>query len=427
MKKITLLLCLLASSFTAIIAQNDTVYPSDTLVDPSFFSSSNILVNWSLDFCPIDTDGTDTTFAPCYTVTYEDFWDTNIDLCPDNMDSVGGFGLHLGDPYLLDSSLFNQMELDGSNIINDTNNYWINFKNLTSGVTIDGGGSPMSNDYCIEADLFLGTSTTWYQSFKILAGPIFMPSPQPYSIATKYAIMKEGILIESKPPSSEGTPAGMGGIIPVDYCGWHPEPAGFGHFHAVPVGIDTAIAASGYPASRFCSSTSTIDQENGYGLAGFTFDGVPLYGPFDSPGTVPTGLDPCDGHTHATPEFPGGVYHYHVSATDIINNPPCRKGYICLEDNFTYGEWIATEKEVQIENDQLLKIYPNPADKTLHIVGEHSAYTIYDIDGKEIFTKTLDGNAYLTKIDLEEFPNGIYILTAEHGQQYLFEKFIVQH
>jgi hypothetical protein len=30
---------------------------------------------------------------------------------------------------------------------------------------------------------------------------------------------------------------------------------------------------------------------------------------------MPSGLDTCNGHTHATADVPSGTYHYHVTAT----------------------------------------------------------------------------------------------------------------
>ena len=80
-----------------------------------------------------------------------------------------------------------------------------------------------------------------------------------------------------------------------------------------------------------------VPQSNGNGLAGFTFEGIPMYGPLEANLNSPTGLDACNGHNGATPEFPGGVYHYHASETDVINNPPCRSNYVPL-DPWNFGE-----------------------------------------------------------------------------------------
>ena len=52
------------------------------------------------------------------------------------------------------------------------------------------------------------------------------------------------------------------------------------------------------------------DCENGVLL-----DGFPVYGTRDADGSKPADLDACNGHVRATPEFPAGLYHYHVVAT----------------------------------------------------------------------------------------------------------------
>jgi len=413
-----LLTCLLAQS------QNDTIYPTDTLVNPSYFSSSNILANWTMGYCSVNITGTDTTFAPCYIVTYEDYYTASIDLCPDNLDEVGGMGLHLDSAWVLDSNLFNQMELDGSNIINDTNGYWINYNNLTSGVTIDGG--PGSHKYCIEADLFLGTTNTWYQRFEILLGPIDIPGPFtiPYSTAGTIGVLKAGVLLEYTPPSSNSTPAMNGGIIPIDFCGWHPEPAGFGHFHAVPTGINVALDAVGVDTSVI--NCSDIAQGNGSELAGFTFEGIPIYGPFETDLSMPTGLDACNGHFGPTPEFPGGVYHYHVSATDVINAPPCRANYMSL-NAWEYGEWTGGGMAIEFhENADLINVFPNPVSEgVLNIEGDYDHFTIYTVDGALVVESNGKSISSLTQINLSKFPAGMYFLNAEKGNEMTFKKIVI--
>ena len=49
-------------------------------------------------------------------------------------------------------------------------------------------------------------------------------------------------------------------------------------------------------------------------LIGVLLDGFPVYGPQDSTGVTPTDLDSCNGHTGVTPDFPSGIYHYHVTS-----------------------------------------------------------------------------------------------------------------
>ncbi|MBY0245176.1 MAG: YHYH protein [Sphingobacteriaceae bacterium] len=52
------------------------------------------------------------------------------------------------------------------------------------------------------------------------------------------------------------------------------------------------------------------------GLMGFLLDGFPVYGPQEENGTTVTSssLDVYHGHTHATVDFPNGIYHYHFTA-----------------------------------------------------------------------------------------------------------------
>jgi len=319
-----------------LFAQHDTLSVSTIYVDPSLFDDSELLVGWEEGYCPVavSMDEQDTTFAPCYLVTYRDHYTTSIELCPDNINEVGGLGLFEGDPRLLDQSLFDDMEAFGYDIIGD-DNFTINYQNLTTGEKVGNG------KFCIEAELYEGTNNTWFQTFQILKGPITKPGGgKDYHTAETIGVLKNGMILEHTPPSSDSQAAMFGGIIPIDYCGWHPEPAGFGHFHAIPYGIDVALEANGVASDYFCAD---LDQGSGSAFVGFTFEGLPIYGPKDTDGTIPSDLDACNGHEGTTVEFPGGVYHYHASATDIINNPPCYTYYVPLEDTrFTYGEWTAS-------------------------------------------------------------------------------------
>jgi hypothetical protein len=71
------------------------------------------------------------------------------------------------------------------------------------------------------------------------------------------------------------------------------------------------------------------------GLYGFAKDGFPIYSSRDEEGALPTDLDECHGHTGVTPEFPGGVYHYHADEALAPNYPSCLKG-VPVQVSFTY-------------------------------------------------------------------------------------------
>ena len=64
----------------------------------------------------------------------------------------------------------------------------------------------------------------------------------------------------------------------------------------------------------------SITSTSGSTLVGILLDGFPVYGPEEVDGSAPADLDECNGHIHATPEYPEGIYHYHITAV-----PP----YIC--------------------------------------------------------------------------------------------------
>ncbi len=79
--------------------------------------------------------------------------------------------------------------------------------------------------------------------------------------------------------------------------GWgHPQPQGMYHYHVEPLYLTTVKASKA-------------------ALLGFLLDGFPVYGPEEN-GVVLTSndLDIYHGHSHATNEYPNGIYHYHFTA-----------------------------------------------------------------------------------------------------------------
>jgi hypothetical protein len=99
----------------------------------------------------------------------------------------------------------------------------------------------------------------------------------------------------------------------VDACNGHPTPMGLYHYHGLPACV-----------------TSQVDAANGPShIIGIAVDGYPIYGNRDIDGNEISGekLDACNGITSATPEFPGGVYHYVLLNTkDGSSAMRCTKG-----------------------------------------------------------------------------------------------------
>ena len=80
-----------------------------------------------------------------------------------------------------------------------------------------------------------------------------------------------------------------------DQYNGHPQQTGMYHHHVEPLFITAARGKSG--------------------LLGFLLDGYPVHGPVEIGVTlVSADLDAYHGHTHATAEYPQGIYHYHITA-----------------------------------------------------------------------------------------------------------------
>ena len=82
----------------------------------------------------------------------------------------------------------------------------------------------------------------------------------------------------------------------------HPAPGGVYHYHVEPL----------YLTNVKVTKSS---------LLGFLLDGFPVYGPEENGAAVTNAmLDAYHGHTHATADFPNGIYHYHINNTDPYIN-----------------------------------------------------------------------------------------------------------
>lgn len=92
-----------------------------------------------------------------------------------------------------------------------------------------------------------------------------------------------------------------GEINSFDQWWGHPQMTGMYHYHVEPLYLTTVRSTK-------------------WGLMGFLLDGFPVYGPKEENGSDPTGLDAYHGHTHATVDFPSGIYHYHfTTAAPYLN------------------------------------------------------------------------------------------------------------
>lgn len=93
-----------------------------------------------------------------------------------------------------------------------------------------------------------------------------------------------------------------GEIVSFDQSWGHPAPGGIYHYHVEPLYLTNVKVGKS-------------------GLLGFLLDGFPVYGPQENGSLVSnSNLDAYHGHKHATTEYPGGIYHYHITDADPYIN-----------------------------------------------------------------------------------------------------------
>lgn len=86
-----------------------------------------------------------------------------------------------------------------------------------------------------------------------------------------------------------------------DQYNGHPQQMGGYHYHVEPLYLTA--------------------QKGKSVLLGFLLDGFPVYGPIENGVAVTNAnLDAYHGHTHATADFPNGIYHYHITSADPYIN-----------------------------------------------------------------------------------------------------------
>jgi hypothetical protein len=86
-----------------------------------------------------------------------------------------------------------------------------------------------------------------------------------------------------------------------DQANGHPQQSGQYHYHVEPLRLTEIYGKDA--------------------LLGFLLDGFPVYGPLENGKTLTNAdLDIYHGHTAVTREYPNGIYHYHITASDPFIN-----------------------------------------------------------------------------------------------------------
>jgi hypothetical protein len=91
-------------------------------------------------------------------------------------------------------------------------------------------------------------------------------------------------------------------IVSFDQWWGHPSPFSEYHYHVEPLYLTTVKATKS-------------------SILGFLLDGFPVYGPTENGNTITNAnLDAYHGHAGVTADYPGGIYHYHITSADPYIN-----------------------------------------------------------------------------------------------------------
>ena len=104
----------------------------------------------------------------------------------------------------------------------------------------------------------------------------------------------------------------------MDECNGHPLGDGTNdHYHGIPLCL---------------SAEADVAGEYSY-MIGVLLDGFPVYANQVADGVIMTNadLDECGGHFGPTPEFPDGIYHYHLTADEAPYSIDCYHGEVAAE------------------------------------------------------------------------------------------------
>ncbi len=291
------------------------------VVDITQYTSMPGYVSHSLVDCNYSEGGS----GKCYEITFNSNpVDDDGPYCPETTFDVGGFGNYDGatNPgfQVMQASLFQSMETDGydiiSNVANGDGSFDINIETDVPGGGIARMGGP-STAACLQPTPDDGLTLT----FQIPVIPTNIGSPDDIESVEYVGLALDGVPINGTPPS---VVSNNGKIPSLDRCGGHHDPAGYYHWHFLAAHMNETLDANGI--LDVDNDIQCIKKtQSSTALIAYARDGYPIYSGNDQGDVVPTDLDDCNGHTHATADYPDGVYHYHAS-TEITNVPPCIVG-----------------------------------------------------------------------------------------------------
>ena len=90
-------------------------------------------------------------------------------------------------------------------------------------------------------------------------------------------------------------------------------------------------------------------------MIGVLQDGFPAYANQGEDGAIMTNedLDECGGHFGPTPEFPDGIYHYHLTADEAPYSIDCYHGEIEIAERRGRPDFGAAAEQLGITEEAL--------------------------------------------------------------------------
>lgn len=189
------------------------------------------------------------------------------------------------------------------------------FKNFTSTVKISVSGDDIvlqTDDLPNHPSPYFGVGNAKYEAYNG-SNPNFMLNP---NRLTSQSITFRIPLNPKATSTHQSTSLGPIGIAVNGVVFYNQYAAGFSPLTNE---INTLDQYNGHPQQfgqyHYHIEPLYLTSKNGKAaLLGFLLDGFPVYGPQENGRTLANAdLDQYHGHTHATLEYPNGIYHYHIT------------------------------------------------------------------------------------------------------------------
>ena len=97
-------------------------------------------------------------------------------------------------------------------------------------------------------------------------------------------------------------------------------------------------------------------------------------------------------------------------------------------ENDLEGE-VGPSKRIKFEliNESVIQVYPNSSEGIFHINTKNESvtqWTVHDQYGKVVSTGSQQNTSF--DLDLRNYPNGVYLIHFQDGEQYHFKKIVIR-